>query len=160
MEDNDLQLQASLFIAALDQTVLATAIPTIATRLKASSSYAWIGSAYLLASAASGPIWMKISDIWGRKPALLGAVVLFAASSILAALSRTAGEIITGRAIQGVGSSGIMGLVTIIISDLFSMRQRTLYIGFCEIVWALAGGAGPLIGGALTQYASWRWCFW
>jgi MFS family permease len=128
--------------------------------LRSASGYVWIGGAYLLANAASGPIWAKISDIWGRKPVLLVAVALFAAASILAALSINMPMLIAGRALQGTASGGLMQLVNITISDLFSVRKRSLYLGYAGFVWALAGSAGPLIGGAFTQFVSWRWCFW
>jgi MFS family permease len=120
----------------------------------------WVGGAYLLANAATGPIWAKCSDIWGRKLVLLIAVALFAAASILAALSTNMPMLIAGRALQGTASGGLMQLVVITISDLFSVRKRALYLGYVGFVWALAGSAGPLIGGAFTQFKSWRWCFW
>lgn len=113
-----------------------------------------------MANAATGPIWSKISDIWGRKPVLLVAVALFAAASALAALSVNMSMLIAGRTLQGVASGGLIQLVIVIISDLFSVRKRSLYLGFVGFVWAVAGSAGPLIGGAFTQYYSWRWCFW
>lgn len=91
---------------------------------------------------------------------LLVAVGLFSAASVLAALSTNMPTLIAGRALQGAASGGLMQLVTITISDLFSVRKRSLYLGFVGFVWALAGSAGPLIGGAFTQYVSWRWCFW
>ena len=112
----------SLFIAALDQTIVATAIPTIASDLHSASGYSWIGGAYLLANAAAAPIWAKLSDIWGRKPILLAAVALFFASSILCALSATMKMLIIGRAFQGTAGGGLIQLVNITISDMFSMR--------------------------------------
>ncbi|KAF7554726.1 hypothetical protein G7Z17_g2706 [Cylindrodendrum hubeiense] len=153
-------LYLALFVAALDQTIIAIAIPTICAELHSAVGYVWVGGAYLLATAATGPIWAKFSDIWGRKYVLLGAVGLFAAASVIAALSTNMTMLIAGRALQGTGSGGLMQLVTIIISDLFSVRKRSLYLGYVGFVWALAGSAGPLIGGAFTQSASWRWCFW
>lgn len=114
----------------------------------------------MLANAATGPIWAKCSDIWGRKPALLGAVVVFAVASILAALSTNMRMLIAARALQGTACGGLMQLVSITISDLFSMRSRALYLGLLGMMWAVAGSSGPLIGGALTELVSWRWCFW
>ena len=114
----------------------------------------------MLANAAAGPIWAKCSDIWGRKPALLAAVGIFAVASILAATSTNMQMLIAARALQGTAGGGLMQLVSITISDLFSVRNRSLYFGLLGVMWALAGSAGPLIGGALTQLASWRWCFW
>ncbi|RDW59029.1 MFS drug transporter-2 [Coleophoma crateriformis] len=149
-----------LFVAALDQTIVATSIPTISAALHSASGYVWIGGAYLLANAAAGPIWAKCSDIWGRKPALLIAVAIFALASMLAALSTSMRMLIAARALQGTCGGGLMQLVTITISDLFSMRSRALYIGLLGMIWAVAGSAGPLVGGAFTQLLSWRWCFW
>ncbi|KAK0333385.1 hypothetical protein LTR91_020277 [Friedmanniomyces endolithicus] len=139
---------------------MATSIPTISAQLHSASGYVWIGSAYLLANAAAGPVWAKCSDIWGRKPALLGAVVLFAGASIMGALSVSMNMLIAARALQGTAGGGLLQLVFITISDLFSMRERVLYLGLTEVLWAIAGGIGPLIGGAFTQLVTWRWCFW
>lgn len=136
--------------------MLATSVPIISSELGSASGYAWIGGAYLLASAAAGPIWAKGSDIWGRKPALLGAVAIFAAGSLMAALSVSMRMLIASRALQGAAGGGLIQLMNITVSDLFSMRSRTLYLGLVEVMWALAGGAGPLIGGAFTQLVSWR----
>jgi len=135
----------AVFIGALDQTIMATSIPTISAQLHSASGYVWIGSAYLLANAAAGPVWAKCSDIWGRKPALLGAVVLFAGASIMGALSVSMNMLIAARALQGTAGGGLLQLVFITISDLFSMRERVLYLGLTEVLWAIAGGIGPLV---------------
>lgn len=110
------------FCAALNQTIVATAIPTICTELHSAAGYTWIGGAYLLANAASAPIWAKVSDIWGRKPILLAAVGLFFISSIICATSVTMTMLIAARSVQGVAGGGIFQLVVIVISDIFSMR--------------------------------------
>lgn len=102
---------------------MATAIPTIATRLHSAAGYTWIGGAYLLANAAGACIWAKLSDIWGRKPILLVAVVWFFISSIICATAVDMQMLISGRALQGVAAGGLLQLVTITISDLFSMRS-------------------------------------
>ncbi|OTA98310.1 hypothetical protein M426DRAFT_77058 [Hypoxylon sp. CI-4A] len=149
-----------LFVSALDQTVVATSIPTISASLHSASGYTWIGGAYVLANAATGPIWAKCSDIWGRKPALLSAVALFAVASMIAALSRNMPMLIAARGMQGAAGGGLGSLVTITISDLFSVRKRSLYLGLLGLMWAVAASAGPLVGGALTELVDWRWCFW
>jgi MFS family permease len=115
---------------------------------------------YLLANAAAGPLWAKGSDIWGRKLALLVSIVSFAIASMIAALSIDMRMLIASRALQGIAGAGLAQLVPITISDLFSLRRRALYLSFMGLMWAVAGSAGPLVGGALTEYVSWRWCFW
>ncbi|OJJ50869.1 hypothetical protein ASPZODRAFT_21381 [Penicilliopsis zonata CBS 506.65] len=152
-------LSLSLFVAALDQTITATAIPTIASKLHSAAGYTWIGGAYLLGNAAGSPIWAKLSDIWGRKLLLLLAVALFFVSSIICGVAVNMQMLIAGRALQGTAGGGLLQLVTITVSDLFSVRHRSLYLGLLEFIWALAGGTGPLIGGAFSEYVSWRWCF-
>lgn len=149
-----------LFLSALDVTIIAQSIPTICSELHSAAGYVWVGGAYLLANAATGPIWAKCSDIWGRKPMILAAVSLFAVASILAALSTNMPMLIAGRALQGTAGGGLVQLSIITISDLFSVRERSVYLGFSGFVWAIAGSIGPLIGGAFTQSATWRWCFW
>ncbi|TVY93697.1 MFS-type transporter [Lachnellula willkommii] len=153
-------LYLAMFVTALDQTIAATAVPTITYDLNSASGYVWIGGAYLLSCAASGPIWAKLSDIFGRKPIILTAAGLFFASSILCAKASSMKMLIVGRAFQGVGGGGLAPLVMITISDLFSMRSRSLYIGLMELVWIVAGGVGPVLGGAFTEKLSWRWNFW
>jgi EmrB/QacA subfamily drug resistance transporter len=153
-------LASALFLAALDVTIVTVAIPTIAEQFNSTAGYTWIGSAYLLANAAAAPVWGKISDIWGRKPILLCAVAVFWVGSLLSAVSVNMGMLIASRAIQGIGGGGIVILVNICISDLFSMRRRGVYFGVMGIVWALAGGVGPIVGGVFTEKVTWRWCFY
>ncbi|KAH8813029.1 MFS multidrug transporter-like protein [Xylogone sp. PMI_703] len=155
-----LSLCASVFLAALDTTIITTALPTISEHFHSTAGYTWIGSAYLLASAASTPSWGKISDIWGRKPILLFAAVVFLLGSTLAATSVSIAMLITARAVQGIGGGGLIVLVNICISDLFSMRNRSKYYGIVGMVWAFASAIGPILGGLFTQKVSWRWCFY
>ncbi|KAK8078952.1 major facilitator superfamily domain-containing protein [Apiospora phragmitis] len=129
-------LYLALFVAALDQTIVSIAIPTITSDLHSAQGYC--------------------SDIWGRKPPLLAAVALFTGASLLAALSPGGMRaLLAGRALQGAASGGLMQLVTIVISDLFSVRKRSLYLGYVGFVWALAGAAGRC-----SARLGWRWCFW
>jgi hypothetical protein len=123
-------LCASVFLAALDTTIITTALPTISEYFHSSAGYLWIGSSYLLANAASTPSWGKISDIWGRKPILLCAACVFLLGSGLAGGSSSIAMLITARAIQGVGGGGLIVLSNICISDLFSMRSRGKYFGY------------------------------
>ncbi|KAK1919539.1 hypothetical protein P3342_001831 [Pyrenophora teres f. teres] len=150
----------SLFVSALDATIVATAAPTISRDLSSAAGYTWIGGAYLLANAASGPIWAKFSDIWGRKPIMLCALLLFFISSAVCATAKTMQELIIGRAFQGTAGGGLILLVHVCISDLFSLRERSLLMGFMEGIWALAGGIGPVLGGLFASLVTWRWCFY
>ena len=151
----------ALFLAALDVTIITTALPTIARHFEAvSADYTWVGSAYLLASAASVSLWGKLSDIWGRKPIIILANAVFMAGSLVAAVANSIGLLIGGRVIQGIGGGGLITLVYICIGDLFSMRERPKYYGILGMVWAIASGVGPIIGGVFTEKVSWRWCFY
>ncbi|KAK7542791.1 putative major facilitator superfamily transporter [Phyllosticta citribraziliensis] len=153
-------LGMGVFLAALDITIITTALPTVTAYFDSAAGYTWIGSAFNLAAAAATPIWGKLSDIFGRKPALLAANIFFLIGSLIAGLSINIGMLIVARAIQGVGGGGLIILVNIVISDLFSMRSRGQYFGIIGMVWALASALGPIIGGAFTTNVSWRWCFY
>ena len=148
--------QIAVLLVALDITIITTALPTISEHFHSSAGYTWVGSAYLLATSAATPIWGKISDIWGRKPILLLANVIFFLGSLLAGVSISIGMLITARAVQGVGGGGLIVLVNICISDIFSMAVRPAMYGIIGGVWALASSLGPCVGGALTQKVSWR----
>lgn len=130
-----LALYLSLFVAALDSTIVATAAPVICSELHSASGYIWIKAAYVIASAVGAPIWAKLSDIWGRRVVMLTAIAIFAAASATCGAAREMRVLIFGRAVQGVAAGGLMLLVHVVISDLFSMRQRSLLMGFTEGVW-------------------------
>ncbi|KAH6995062.1 major facilitator superfamily domain-containing protein [Ilyonectria destructans] len=153
-------LCACVFLSALEITIVSTALPTIAAHFASDSGYTWIGTSYVLAHTASTPSWGKFSDIWGRKPILLIANAIFFAGSLICALVNDLSAFIAGRAVQGLAAAGMGTMVNICISDMFSQRDRGLYYGLTSIVWAVASGVGPVLGGALTDQASWRWCFW
>jgi len=146
-----ISLCACVFLAALEITIVSTALPTIAAHFASDSGYTWIGTSFVLAHTASTPSWGKISDIWGRKPILLVANVVFFAGSLVCALVDNLAVFIAGRAIQGLGAAGMQTLVNICISDMFSQRDRGLYYGLTSIVWAVASGIGPVLGGAFTD---------
>ncbi|GKT63163.1 MFS drug transporter [Colletotrichum tofieldiae] len=112
------------------------------------------------ALAAATPPWGKLSDIFGRKPILLAAIAVFLIGSLVGALAQNMDALIAGRVIQGTGGGGILGLSATVIGDVFSSRDRSKYYGVLGVVWGMACGAGPVVGGAFCQYVSWRWCFW
>ncbi|RMZ82140.1 hypothetical protein DV738_g1889, partial [Chaetothyriales sp. CBS 135597] len=154
-------LSMASFLAALDVTIVTTALPSIAAELHASqAAYSWIGSAYLLSYSATVPIWAKTSDVFGRKIVLLTANIVFFVGNLVAGLANGTAMLIAGRTIQGAGGGGLVVLVTITIADLFSLRERGKYLGIVGMVWAVASAVGPSIGGALAQRTSWRWCFY
>ncbi|CCU78002.1 unnamed protein product [Blumeria hordei] len=152
-------LCACTFLSAMEVTVTTTALPTISKSFTSDAGYSWVGSAYLLANAAFSSTWGKLSDIWGRKPIVILAVSLFAIGSLMAGLSINLAMLIAARALQGIGGGGMMVMVNICISDLFSLRDRAKYLGLTGVVWVVACSVGPIIGGVLTERISWRWCF-
>jgi EmrB/QacA subfamily drug resistance transporter len=153
-------LMLGMFLAALDQTIVSTALPTIVGDLGGLNHLSWVVTSYLLASTVSTPLYGKLGDMVGRKPVFLAAILIFLGGSMLAGLSQTMGQLIGFRAVQGVGAGGLMVGAQAIIADIVPPRQRGRYMGLIGSVFAVASVAGPLLGGFFVDNLSWRWVFY
>ena len=153
-------LMLGMFLAALDQTIVSTALPTIVGDLGGLNHFSWVVTSYLLASTVSTPLYGKLGDMMGRKPVFLAAILIFLAGSMLAGLSQTMTQLIGFRALQGIGAGGLLVGAQAIIADIVPPRQRGRYMGLIGSVFAVASVAGPLLGGFLVETFSWRWVFY
>jgi len=153
-------LMLGMLLAALDQTIVATALPTIVGELHGLNHLSWVVTAYLLTTTLSTPLYGKISDLYGRKKIFQIAIVIFLAGSALSGLSRNMDQLIAFRALQGLGGGGLMALAMAIVGDIVSPRERGRYQGYFGAVFALASFGGPLAGGFLTDHLTWRWIFY
>jgi len=153
-------LLVAMFIAALDQTIMSTALPTIAGDLGGLSDLPWVVTVYVLGAAASTPLWGKASDLYGRRGLLRAAIVIFIGFSALSGAAQSIGELIAFRALQGIGAGGMMTLAMAAVGDLVSPRERGRYQGYIQLTFLLASLAGPLLGGLFVDHLSWRWAFY
>ncbi|MFD4791434.1 MDR family MFS transporter [Streptomyces sp. NPDC058459] len=155
-----LALMIALMLAMLDNMIVGTAMPTIVGDLGGLEHLSWVVTGYTLATAASTPVWGKIGDMYGRKGAFLGSIVIFLVGSALSGMAQGMGELIAFRAVQGLGAGGLMVGVMAIIGDLIPPRERGKYQGMMAGVMALAMIGGPLVGGTITDNWGWRWSFY
>src|SRR5215217_609359 len=153
-------LMLVMLLAALDQTIVATALPTIVNDLGGLEHISWVTSAYLLAQTAVTPLYGKLGDLYGRKRILQTAVVLFLIGSALCGQAQTMTELIAFRAVQGLGAGGLIVLTQAVIGDIVPPRERGRYQGIFGGVFGLASVAGPLLGGFIVEHWSWHWIFY
>ena len=152
-------MMLATFLAALDQTVVVTALPRISRELDGFDGLSWIVTAYLVSSTVTIPLYGRLSDVYGRRRLLAIAITLFMVGSAASAAAESVTALIAARALQGLGAGGLLPLSQAAIADLFSPRERGRYQGYIGAVYAAAAVAGPLLGGTLTDLASWRWIF-
>src|SRR5216683_421792 len=155
-----MSLLLTMFLAALDQTIVATALPTIGRQFQDVSNLSWVITAYLLASTAVAPVFGTLSDIYGRRAMIILALSLFLVGSILCALAPNMTVLILARGLQGLGGGGIMPTVQTVISDVVTPRERGQYQAYFSGVWVAAGVGGPILGGVFAEHLHWSMIFW
>src|SRR3569832_1713515 len=149
----------SMLLAALDQTIVAPALPTIARALGHAEYLPWIVTGYLLTATAMAPLYGKISDVYGRRPVIYASILVFLLGSLVSALAPNMLVLVIGRAIQGAGGGGLFALAQTVIGDLVPPRERARYAAWIAGTWAVASVAGPLLGGVKTKHLHWSLIF-
>jgi EmrB/QacA subfamily drug resistance transporter len=150
----------SIFLGAMESTVVATAMPTVVEALGGMEIYSWVFSGFLLTSTVTMPLWGRLSDLFGRRAMYLIGMATFLAGSALSGLAASMVQLIAFRMVQGVGAGSLITLGMTIVGDLYGLEERARKQGYISGVWGVASLAGPLLGGALTDHASWRWVFY
>lgn len=153
-------MMLALFLAALELTVVSTAMPTVVAELGGVQHYAWVFTSYMLASTVTVPLYGKLADSLGRKPILFVALALFLVGSAACGQATSMTTLVLARVLQGLGAGGVNPVVLTIIGDLYDVEERGRMQGWFGAVWAVAGLVGPLVGGLIVQHASWRWVFY
>src|SRR5574340_103120 len=153
-------IMLSLFLASMESTVVATAMPTVVGQLGGLEHYSWVFAAFMLTSTTTVPIYGKLSDIYGRRRLYVFAMALFLAGSILSGMANTMTQLIAARALQGIGAGGVMPLAFIMIGEMFTLKQRANMQGLFSGVWGVSSIVGPLLGGFLVDQLTWRSVFY
>ena len=153
-------IMLSLFLASMESTVVATAMPTIVGQLGGLEHYSWVFAAFMLTSTTTVPLYGKLSDLYGRRKIYVIAMVLFLVGSVLCGTANSMTQLIFARALQGIGAGGIMPLAFILIGEMFNLEQRAKMQGFFSGVWGVSSIAGPLLGGYIVDKLSWHWVFY
>jgi EmrB/QacA subfamily drug resistance transporter len=152
-------LMLTMALAAMDTTIVSTAVPQIVQSIGGFSIFSWLFSIYLLTQTVTIPVYGKLADLYGRKPVLLGGIVVFLAGSALCSAAWSMVALIAFRALQGIGAGAIQATVQTVAGDLYSLRERGRVQGWLSSVWAVAAVAGPTLGGLFADYVTWRWIF-
>jgi EmrB/QacA subfamily drug resistance transporter len=146
-------------LIALDNTIIATAVPSVVKDLGGFSQFPWLFSVYLLTQAVTVPVYGKLADMLGRKPVLAFGVLVFVGASLLCGLAWSMPSLIAARALQGIGAGGVLPIGVTIIGDLYSVEERARVQGYVASVWGISSVLGPTLGGLFSEYGSWRWIF-
>jgi EmrB/QacA subfamily drug resistance transporter len=155
-----LGVMLSIFLAAMESTVVSTAMPRVVASLGGLTIYSWVFSGFLLTSTVTMPLWGRLSDLFGRRRVFLGGLTIFLVGSALSGLAQNMTQLIVFRMLQGLGAGSLMTIGMTIIGELFALERRAKMQGYISGVWGVASLCGPLIGGLLTDHASWRWVFY
>ena len=153
-------LVVAMFLAAIEGTIVATAMPSIAARLGGFSLYSWVFSSYLLMQAVTTPIFGKLADLYGRKPVFIAGVTIFLLGSLLCGLADSMGMLVAFRFVQGIGAGAVLPMSATLAGDLYSIRERGRIQGYLASVWGISSIIGPLAGGVIVENIDWHWIFW